>query len=133
MNYNGWMIPDTERARILALFPPRYPVLKASHITLSLGVHHELPQDASVEIIGHVDDETGVEALVVSVDGDYRRPDGSIFHITLSLGAGRTAKETNTVLAQKPFRRFGTAIPITTRAFCSEGRIYITSPLTAKK
>ena len=55
----------------------------------------------------------GVEAMVVTIDGDTARPDGSTFHITWSLGDGRRARESNDVLqgtrlerVRSPDRRF---------------------------
>ncbi len=41
---------------------------------------------------------SGVEAMVVAIDGTTDRPDGSTYHITWSLGDGRRARESNDVL-----------------------------------
>lgn len=132
MSYNGWMIPDRERARIFTMFAPRYPNHKCTHITLTLDIHKEFPTDAQVAIVGYIDDGSGVEALVVSVDGDIRRPDGLIYHITLSVADGRASKESNDVLATKPFTPVD-IMNIETRAFFSHGDgPYVTTPLTGK-
>jgi hypothetical protein len=54
-----------------------------------------------------------VEALVVSVDGSVDRPDGSIFHITWSLGDGRSAKESNDVLRERGWKEWDHPVPLT--------------------
>lgn len=54
----------------------------------------------TAQVIGHVDDGAGVEALVVAIDGSTARPDGKVWHITWSLGDGRAARESNDVIAR---------------------------------
>lgn len=127
--YNGWMIPDSVREQLLIDFPPAYSNIKASHVTHEVEVPALIP-DAEIVIIGHVDDGEGVEALVVTVDGSVRRPDGKIYHITLSVADGRESKESNDVLEKFPYREVP-ARPIVSRGFLSKGSIYITTPLTA--
>jgi hypothetical protein len=131
MAFNGWMLPDSERARVLGLFPPRYPVVKASHITLSID-DKTIPADAEIVIVGHADDDNGMEALVCTVNGETRRPDGGLFHLTLSHQGHRAAKEANEVVAQG-YARIPGLVPITTRAFLSNGTSYITTPLSGGK
>ncbi len=129
MSYNGWMITDTERARILGMFPPRYPVTKATHVTHQIDDDRVLPCDADIAIVGHAA-LNGIEALVVSVNGTIFRPDGLIYHITLSVEEGRASKESNDVLA---LGFDSVAItPIETCGFFSFGEgPYVVSPLTA--
>ena len=127
--FSGWMIPDSERARVLQMFAPIFPCVRASHITLTID-HNEIPQDAEVVIVGHAARD-GIEALVVSVDGETVRPDGMIFHITLSTVEGRAAKESNDMLAHgwQPV----VPVPIRTKAFRSHGESsYITTPLSGR-
>lgn len=129
MSYNGWMLPDRERARVLAAFPPTYEVVKCSHITLEID-DETIPQDAEVVIVGHIYHD-GVEALVVTVDGTSTRPDGRTFHLTLSLAEGRASKESNDVLAAYPFEPVQ-PFPIETRGFLCRGGSYIITPLSGK-
>ena len=128
MSYNGWMIPDDERARVLAMFVPRYSRVRASHVTLSLG-DNTIPQDADIVIVGYTTDGTGVEALVVSVNGSVKRPDGRIYHITLSIAEDRASKESNDVIATHGWHGID-PVPISTRGFVSSGDGYITTPLS---
>ena len=42
--------------------------------------------------------------MVVEIDGTTDRPDGSTYHITWSLGAGRAASESNEVIRAHGWR-----------------------------
>jgi hypothetical protein len=98
----GWLLPQEERAPLLALFPPRYPRVVAHHVTLKPGARKEdpLPRETSGRVVGLADDGKGVQALVVEIGGTTRRPDGSTWHITWSLGPGRKPVESNEVIRQ---------------------------------
>jgi len=101
--YTGWKLPEAERQRLLGRFAPAYATLKADHITHSFGVRqgHPLPRETEGRVVGVADDGQGVQALVVEIGGTTGRPDGSTFHVTWSLGPGRTAKESNQVIARQ--------------------------------
>ncbi|MFD1626017.1 hypothetical protein [Azospirillum griseum] len=106
MGYTGWELPEAERARLLALFPARYACVIAHHITLEHGVPygHPLPYPVGAEVIATVDDEAGMQALIVALNGATDRPDGSTFHITWSLEPGRHPVEANTVIHEFGWR-----------------------------
>lgn len=129
MSYNGWMVPDTQRALVLAQFPPRFAVVKATHVTLEFETK-EIPADASIEIVGYATDDVGVEALICRVDGETERPDGLIFHLTLSVAEDRASKESNEVIATHGWKPLPEPMAIRTRAFMSSGVQYITTPLS---
>jgi hypothetical protein len=99
--YTGWLVDPQMRPALLARFPPRYARVVAHHVTLKFGDREaEPPQDTEGEIVGEADDGQGVQALVVRIGGDTRRPDGGTYHITWSLAGGREARESNDVIAQ---------------------------------
>jgi hypothetical protein len=50
--------------------------------------------------------------MVVTIDGDTARPDGSTFHITWSLGSGRRARESNDVLRDFGWSELDEPIPV---------------------
>jgi len=102
----GWILSPDERLRLLALFPPKYDKVIADHVTLHAGATKETPLPRNVEamIVGHADDEQSLECLVVVLDGSTDRPDGSTYHITWSLGPGRTAIESNDLLRERGWR-----------------------------
>jgi hypothetical protein len=96
----GWNVAPLDVDRLRLLFPPKYVPVPSPHCTLSLGLDQSsgLPGPTICEIYGKVDDFQGVEALLVSLNGNTVRPDGKIFHITWSLAKGRKARESNDVI-----------------------------------
>jgi hypothetical protein len=108
----GWKLDRAEREELLRQYPPRYHQAVADHITLKPG-GKDLPAPVKAAIIGRTDDEAGVEAMVVTVDGSVDRPDGSTFHITWSLGPGRKPKESNDVLKERGWQELDHPVPIT--------------------
>ena len=110
----GWKLPADERRRLLAMFAPRYQRVVADHITLRFGTDARtpLPAETAAELVGEADDAQGVQALVVRVGGTTDRRDGGHFHITWSLGRGRSAKESNDVIRAGGWRDLEEPIPI---------------------
>ena len=108
----GWKLDRGERDALLRDHPPAYDEPVADHVTLEVG-GKELPGDVRGEIVGRADDGSGVEAMVVTIDGTTDRPDGSTYHITWSLGAGRQAKESNDVLKERGWEELDRPIPVT--------------------
>jgi hypothetical protein len=85
--YTGWLLPDNERSKLLALFNPNYPDVIAHHITDKSGVKSNwpLPVETTGIVVGIADNGESLQALVVSINGSVNRPDGSFYHITWSL------------------------------------------------
>ncbi len=110
----GWKLDPAQRDELLKELNPRYGKVIADHVTLAANVARDtpLPEGVTAQAIGHIDDDRGVEALVVAIAGSTDRPDGSIYHITWSLGPGRRAKESNDVLANGPWRPLREPIPL---------------------
>jgi len=96
----GWKLPPDEREMLLQRFPPKYENVIADHVTLRVGATSQtpLPRKPEARIVGHGDDGESLECLVVELDGTTDRPDGSTYHITWSLGAGRSARASNDVI-----------------------------------
>ena len=97
----GWRLDREQRNELLRQFPPRYRDAIADHVTLQANAEaHPLPDPVEGAIVGHVDDGDSLEAMVVTIDGETGRPDGSVFHITWSLDRtkGRQARESNDLL-----------------------------------
>ena len=110
----GWTLDTQERAELLERHPPRYAQTVAHHVTLATEAQgRPLPAPVRAQILGRTDDDAGVEAMVVAIDDDTARPDGSTFHITWSLGADRRARESNDVLKERGWQKFDQPIPIT--------------------
>jgi len=110
----GWKLDRGEREALLGRFPPRYEQAVADHVTLATNAESEpLPPAVDAAIHGRADDDAGVEAMVVALDGSTDRPDGSTFHITWSLGEGRRARESNDVIRDHGWTRFDEPVPVT--------------------
>ncbi len=111
----GWKLPQVERELLLRRFPPKYENVVADHVTLRVGATPDTPlpnkPDGSA-VVGRADDGTGVECLVVEIDGTVDRPDGSTYHITWSLGPGRRARESNDVLREQGWEFIEAPIPV---------------------
>ena len=110
----GWKLDRAQRKALLDRFPPKFVEAVADHVTLKPRVmrNTDLPSESEGEIVGWVDDDAGVEAMVVRIDGTTDRPDGSTYHITWSLGKGRRAKESNDVIAKLGWSPIEPPIPV---------------------
>src|SRR6185503_6643133 len=86
----GWKLDRKLRESLLEQLPPRYPEVISDHVTLDAkAIDVEPPPVSSARIVGRADDNRGVEAMVVELEGSLDRPDGSTWHVTWSLGPGR--------------------------------------------
>ena len=109
----GWLLAEDDREKLLQQFPPKFEKTVAHHVTLKSEAERDpLPNDVEAEVVGHTDDESGVEAMVVAIDGTTARPDGSTYHITWSLGDGRRARESNDVIRERGWQRLDQPIPV---------------------
>lgn len=109
----GWKLDRAQREELLAQHPPRYDNVVADHVTLEgNAADKSLPREVTAAIVGRTDDDRGVEAMVVTIDGTVDRPDGSTYHITWSLGQGRRARESNDVLKQRGWQELDHPVPV---------------------
>ena len=103
----GWKLTPQCRAALLERHPPRYARAVADHVTFkpAPGAPETVPPAVgSARIVGRADDGAGVEAMVVELDGATDRPDGSTWHVTWSLADGRSARESNDVIAERGWK-----------------------------
>jgi hypothetical protein len=99
--YIAFNLVEASREAILRQFVPLYSMVVCHHITFEFGVLEgtALPETPrSLEVVGYATDNTGVEALVVAVNGEIRRSDGKVYHVTLSLAQGRKPVQSNDVI-----------------------------------
>lgn len=108
MSYSGWLLPEKDRERLMAIFSPRFPKVIAHHVTLKYPADETdpLPVETKGFVIGYASDGIGIEALVVEIGGTSRRHDGSVYHITWSLDPekGYSPKMSNDLLQSRGFR-----------------------------
>ena len=109
----GWLLAEDDREKLLQQFPPKFEKTVAHHVTLKSEAERDpLPAEVTAEVVGRTDDEIGVEAMVVAIDGTTDRPDGSTYHITWSLGDGRRARESNDVIRERGWQKLDQPIPV---------------------
>lgn len=120
----GWKLDREDREDLLERFPPVWPDVIADHITLDTGAgaNGTLPCATCAEIVGHVNDGEGLQALVVAIDGTTDRPDGSTYHITWSIdrACGREPVESNAVLSERGWETLRHPLPIRVIPACFE-------------
>jgi hypothetical protein len=110
----GWLLDLADREMLLARFTPAWPDVIAHHVTLASMTRDPLPVATGGDVVGHVDDGEGLQALVVAIEGTTDRPDGGTYHITWSLdrASGREPRQSNTVLAERGWDSLGDPIPV---------------------
>jgi hypothetical protein len=98
--YSAYVLSKKSRAKILATFPPKFSDIRSHHITVKFGLSKDdrIPHQANVKVVGYTADDS-LEAVVVSVNGKTQRPDGKIYHITLSHEPNRKSSQSNNVIA----------------------------------
>lgn len=116
-NYTAYVLDQSSRDALVQKFPPKYEKFIGHHVTVQFGIGKDakVPAPAQLKVVGYVDSEDGLEALVVAVNGDTTRPDGKIFHITWSLDPTKyNPVDSNIVLKAKRFTVIR-SIPIGTK------------------
>lgn len=107
--YEAYVIDDRMRATLAQRFPPKFPEWIGHHVTYRFGVQRTPDEPygerVDIEVIGYAM-EDGLEALVCKVNGEVRRPDGKIYHITWSLDRSKGMKPamSNNLIAQHGFQ-----------------------------
>ena len=103
--YTAYVLDQISRHKLIEKFPPKFSKFIGHHITVNFGVSQDagLPPQADIAVVGYAV-EQGLEALVVTVNGEAARADGSTYHITWSLepALGKRPVDSN-ALVQKGF------------------------------
>ena len=106
--YLAFKLSDATKQEILDLYTPRYKKVDCDHVTLEFtNPTEEVRQEfegASMEVVGY-QFGPGTDCLVVKVNGSINRPDGGIFHITLSVKGGHKAVESNDLLKLQGYNK----------------------------
>lgn len=112
--YQLYSLSRESRDRLLDAFPPKYSEVRADHITYKFDVRRIVPLPPLprfVEVVGYSFDES-IECVVVKVDGLLHRPDGKLFHITISFDESREAKDSNDLLAERGWMPIIDQVPL---------------------
>jgi hypothetical protein len=103
--YTAYSLTTSSRADLLRHFPAKYSDIICHHVTFKFPAKSTdalPPAVRDAHVVGYEDSGDGIEALVVEINGSTKRPDGKIFHITLSLSreAGKKPVHSNALLAK---------------------------------
>lgn len=98
--YKAYNLTEESRQLLLEKFPPLYENVVLHHITYKFGFSQNFdlpPEVSSVKVVGYTKNEH-IECLVVALDGSTLRPDGLIYHITISHDNLSQPKDSNALL-----------------------------------
>jgi hypothetical protein len=102
--YTGYKLTDDAQAYLLARVPAVHPDVIAHHVTYAFGVEDDqMPADAGIVRVVAVAHNKKVQAAIVKVNGSVMRPDGSYFHITVSIdrAAGGRPVDSNALVRDR--------------------------------
>ncbi len=105
---SAYILDERSRSALAEEFPPRFEKFIGHHVTYHFGASDkdELPPAGRYEVVGYAyqmerrPNGSGIEALVVSINGSTERPDGGTYHITWSHGPGYAPKNSNDIIAR---------------------------------
>src|ERR1041385_6766514 len=93
--YLAYTLSASSRNDVLHHFKPKYAEVIAQHVTYKFPAKStdELPPAVKeAHVVCYEDSGDGIEAVVVEINGSTKRPDGKLFHITLSLDRAKGKK-----------------------------------------
>jgi len=95
--YTGWEIPESVRNELMAYaLKAKYPDVIAHHITDTpppkMRADTPAPADAEIHVVGVADNGEGVQALIVTVNGQTHSEDGRCYHCTWSIDRSKGFK-----------------------------------------
>lgn len=114
--YIAYVLSKESIEHLKTIIKQDYPDLIAHHITYKFGVKPSEPlppESDEIYVIGHVSQD-GVQALLVCIDGEVDRSDGSLYHITWSIDRSRGKKPVD---SNKIIHRARQIAPIKIKAY----------------
>jgi len=99
--YSAFNLTKDSKAFLLEKFCPSFSKVIAHHVTYKFNVsdNDPLPKETVVKVVGYAKNSF-IECVVVEVNGDSERPDGKIYHITISHKEGHKPVESNDLLTK---------------------------------
>ena len=101
-HYLAFEISDKSRAHLLTMFPAQFSKIIAHHVTIEFNLTAEkfdnykrlFTDQTEVRVYGYAKGD-GIECVAVSIGDEYKRADGSFYHVTLSLEPPHKPVESN--------------------------------------
>lgn len=91
MPYSAYVLTKEAHKTLLKHCPPIHPEVVGHHVTHAFPDQAPPPDLSSIKVIGIAQNDR-IECVVVEVNGQKDRPQGGIYHITLSLNRDLGAK-----------------------------------------
>lgn len=115
--YQALVLDSPSRDLLLKQIKPEFTDIIAHHITVQFPATSQdplPPQPKQIKVIGVASDHKGVQAAIVELDGTSQRPDGKIYHITISIDKSQGAKpvHSNDVIAKYGYEKLSSDINI---------------------
>ena len=98
---SAYILDSMARKVLASKFPPKFEKFVGHHATHQFGASDKdpLPSGEKYEVVGYAKADDGLEALVIAIDGNTKRPDGKVYHITWTLDPSKySPKDSNTVI-----------------------------------
>ena len=113
MGYSIYELTGESRERLLRERTLSFPKVITHHITYRFPDEEPPPLVTQFSVIGFSQGDA-IECWVVSLDGEVKRPNGGIFHITASLDPEQGAKpvDSNQLLKEHGWETLTEPIPI---------------------
>jgi hypothetical protein len=121
IRYSALALTKESRNNVFKIYPPTFSLVKCDHVTVNYPAKDEDAKyhnhSFTVLVVGYkIDRGLGVECLVVQVNGQTRRTDGCLYHLTLSLDSNKKAKAvlSNHVLSDYQYQKLNEPFEIET-------------------
>lgn len=119
--YMAYTLSPSSRKQLINHFKPKYPEVICEHVTYKFPAKSTdalPPAVHEAHVVGYEDSGDGIEAVVVEINGSTKRPDGKLFHITLSLDRSKGKKPFHsTDMVNKKFTHISPIVIHLTPAF----------------
>jgi len=112
--YTAYVLTEEAREILKEKFPPKYTEFLGHHVTVDFGLPSDadLPEEAHVRVLGMKDSTDGLEALLVTVNGEEKRPDGGYYHITWSLDRENYKPKDSNMLIETARSKYTISLPV---------------------
>ena len=103
---SAYILDSMARKVLASKFPPKFAKFIGHHVTHQFGASDKdpLPPGSQFQVVGYATAEDGLEALVIAIDGNVKRPDGSTYHITWSIDPSQyKPKDSNAVIKENGY------------------------------